>query len=268
MRKLLFLAMFVALTYAAPLACRADATPAHGLEFHEFVTGGATAEDKLPLVIAVHGLGDNSKKFARLFSGFKEPARIVCPQGPIPHGNGYSWFDTRISKGRVTSIDLGEIEEASDRLAILISSLSKSRPTTGKAVITGFSQGGVLSFVVAFRHPDSVGVAIPVGGILPEEIKQPPVEQQGPPPVVRALHGEDDRLVEHAWAKASVARLKKLGMDAKLTSFPGVAHRIPKEMRRALYELLKQAVNGDPLSFSYLPNPEPRLFDVRMWRIA
>ena len=166
MRKLCFLTMLVALTYASPPACRAEAPPAHGLEFHEFVTGGASADDKLPLIIAVHGLGDSPKKFAGLLSGFKEPARVVCPRGPVPHGKGYSWFDTRISKGRVTSIDLAEIEEASDRLALLIATLSKSRPTKGKAVITGFSQGGVLSFVVAFRHPDSVGAAIPVGGMV------------------------------------------------------------------------------------------------------
>ena len=248
MRKLLFLLVLAALAHTAPQACRAEAPPAHGLEFHEFVTGGASAEEELPLIIAVHGLGDSPKKFAGLLSGFKQPARIVCPQGPTPHGRGYSWFDTRISKGRVTSIDLAEIEEASDRLALLISTLSKSRPTKGKAVITGFSQGGVLSFVVAFRHPDVISVAVPVGGLLPEEIKQPPVEQQGPGPVVRALHGEDDKLVDFARAKESVARMKRLGMDAELKSFPGVAHRIPPAVRKALYDLLKRAVRGEPLS--------------------
>ena len=94
------------------------------------------------------------------------------------------------------------------------------------------------------------------------------MERQGPDPVVRALHGEDDRLVEFARAKKSVARLKGLGMDATLRSFPGVAHRIPPAVRKALYDLLKKAVKGKPLSLFYRLKPESCFSDVQLRRIA
>ncbi|MFT7521301.1 MAG: hypothetical protein ACI9MC_003452, partial [Kiritimatiellia bacterium] len=39
----------------------------HGLQYIERVTGGAEASDELPLIVAVHGLGDQPAHFAWIF---------------------------------------------------------------------------------------------------------------------------------------------------------------------------------------------------------
>ena len=39
---------------------------------------------------------------------------------------------------------------------------------TGKVVVTGFSQGGMLSYALALHHPELIEYALPISGMLPE----------------------------------------------------------------------------------------------------
>ena len=210
------------------------------LEHLEVVTGGASADDELPMIVAIHGLGSSPDRFARLFHGLEVPARVVLPAGTTPWGPGFSWMSPSLDDAAAQR----QIDDAADRVAGLIQEVRASRPTSGRAVVTGFSQGGILSFVVAVRHPRLVAAAVPVSGRLPRPA-WPPVGGSGrATPVIRALHGAADRRVASLPARRGVVRLRSAGWDARIRLYGGVEHRISPGMRRDLYALLAAAVEG------------------------
>jgi len=211
----------------------------------ELVTGSARREDALPLVVAVHGLGDTPDAFARLYDGFEAPARVVLPRAPA-RGARASWFALPWEEGEA-AFEAG-VAAAAARLAELAEELARERPTRGRPIVTGFSQGGILAFAVAALRPGSVSGAIPIAGFLPRRLWPRSRPPEAPP--IRALHGERDDLLPVAEARALVDHLRGLGFDVALRTYPGVGHVVTREMLRdyhaALAEAVGRAAAGSP----------------------
>ena len=205
------------------------------------LTGGAKADQRLPLIVALHGLGNSSEGFARLFTTFQQPARVLLPEGPLPaRGQGHSWFRIRLTDGHLR-LNEQQILEASEQIALLTNQIQKEKPTLGQPILTGFSQGGILSYALALHHPDSFSYVLPVAGWLPESLLPKEIQTEAAPRI-RALHGEADPIVRYAPTKQLHDRLNKLGLDAKLKSYPAVRHTINTPMRAELFRLLGEAM--------------------------
>ena len=55
-------------------------------------TGDTGRRDKLPMLIALHGDGDNASHFYKTaLDELKVPARVVLLKGPTSYGSGRSW---------------------------------------------------------------------------------------------------------------------------------------------------------------------------------
>ena len=112
------------------------------LEYVEILTGGAQASEPLPLVIALHGYGDTPDNFSDLWRHYPKAARIVLLQAPKNKGRGFSWFTI------VRPIDFShhpvshEILNVSVDIVRTVRHLMATRPTVGRPIVTGFSQGG------------------------------------------------------------------------------------------------------------------------------
>lgn len=210
-----------------------------GVRYVELVTGDAAATDELPMVIAIHGLGDRPENFAGLLQGLTTPARVILPAGLKPSDDGFSWFDIRARSRDVEALAKG-IGDASDTLATFIDTVSAERPTLGKPIVTGFSQGGMLSFAIAAGHPESVSAAFPVSGWLPPPL-WPEAGPKGAPTPVVALHGDADNAVLIEPTRLAVDRLQELGYPVELREYPEVRHQITAEMRTVLWSLLRTA---------------------------
>jgi phospholipase/carboxylesterase len=192
--------------------------------------------------LAIHGRGDRPEDFAPLLTELEAPARLIVPRAPTPFSDGFTWFP--LDGGlQGAETDRG-VRAAARGLADALAAITKTRPTRGRPIVTGFSQGGALSFALALLHPDSVSAAFPVGGWvafpLPSEAA---TSGAGRPPIV-ALHGGDDRLIPAAGTRDAVSRLQKLGYTAELREHSGVGHTIPAAMRRELLGLIAGAVRG------------------------
>ena len=75
-------------------------------------SGEASDAEPLPLVVAVHGLGDAPDRFCRLFDDFRVRARVACPRAFSKHGkNGWSWFPP----GRTGADQARDIAASADR---------------------------------------------------------------------------------------------------------------------------------------------------------
>lgn len=224
-----------------PAPPSASVTEAAGVRFLERLTGGSAAGDKVPLIVAIHGRGDRPESFVQLFAGFPLPARLIVPYGGEPLGDGFSWFTS--AAGADPAGFAAGVARAAHRLAPMIRALAEARPTAGKPIVTGFSQGGMLSFALAVLHPEVVGEAFPVSGVLPPPLwpSSWPIGRASPP--IQAFHGDADAVVPVAGDRRGVEKLKELGLPALLHEYPGVGHTVSAEMRRDLYAALADALS-------------------------
>lgn len=227
-----------ATTQDVPATATSSAVPSTtiDLEYVEIMTGGAGAEEREPLVIALHGLGDRPDSFVHVFDGFSVPARIVAPHSATAYYDGYSWFP--FHKGDPDFSAPG-IATAAEQLARFATGMAKKRPTAGRPIVTGFSQGGALSFALAARHPDSFAAAFPLSGWFPAAL-WPTEKPRGAPPIV-AFHGTADSLVPITRMQPGAKRLTELGFSIDVRELEGVGHTIPAAERTALFYALGKA---------------------------
>jgi len=209
----------------------------------------------LPLVIAVHGLGDRPESFIRLFDELEIPARIIAPRAPIAWGSGFSWFPLPGTGQASHEAFVEGLRDSARSLAELATALAREHRSLRPPVIVGFSQGGMLSFAVAALYPEAIRASLPVAGLLPDAldpIESSDAESNGPSevgaklPTVIAFHGDADSRVPEARAALAVERLRDAGYDARLQSYPGVGHSIPASMRRDLLAAIAAAVGEKP----------------------
>lgn len=214
------------------------------LEVVEVRLDGGGRAGALPVVVAIHGLGGRPETFASIFDGFALRARLVLPRAPRPWGPGFAWMPGQTHPGRAAAE-----RRSADLVAGLIRRIPGTEATGGRVVVTGFSQGGVLAFLVAARHPDLVQAAIPVSGYLPESAAPPRRREGRWLPAVRAIHGTEDRVLGILGARRSIARLRRLGWDAELREHEGVGHELSAAMlgdlEARLAELLPCALEPD-----------------------
>jgi len=162
----------------------------------------------------------------------------------MPHGDdGYAWFGFHADDDAEGAKQLEEgIRAAADRLAKLLASLHKRHAGPARAVVCGFSQGGMLSFALAAVHPELLAAAIPVSGYLPASLWPAERPRIRPLPKVLALHGDNDRLISVQSARWTVEALRSNGYDTSLRSWPGVGHAMVPEVRATLVTMVVSAV--------------------------
>jgi phospholipase/carboxylesterase len=186
-----------------------------------------------PLVIAIHGRGDRPENWVDSWRTFPAPVRIVLPRASHAFGDGWSWFDLRDG---MTDAELGAaVGEAEARLWTGLAKLAGGR----RMLVTGFSQGGILSFAIAARHPDAVAKAFPVSGSCPGPLL--PRNKARAAPLV-AFHGTADPVIAFKWGRGAVDAFKEQGDDATLHEYPGVGHTITPAMRADLWAEIQRAL--------------------------
>jgi phospholipase/carboxylesterase len=208
------------------------------LHFLELIEGSAPRSQQLPMVVLLHGMGDRPHE--GWLEGFElhVPLRVIMPQAPIPHYQGFSWFDYDVRGNNPPEPLARGIARAAELLAELLALVPAHRATTGLPLVAGFSQGGILSYALALRQPDRLRFALPIAGLLPEPL-WPVQAPQGKRPPIRALHGARDAVVPTEGARALTQRLRELGYDAQLEEFAGVGHTISPDMQRRVNALLQ-----------------------------
>jgi phospholipase/carboxylesterase len=113
-----------------------------------------------------------------------------------------------------------------------------------RPVLTGFSQGGILTFAVAASRPELVTAAVPIAGWLPPALVPGALPPGAAAVPIRAFHGGADDRLPAGPTRELVERLRSLGFDAELRVYPGVPHAISAEMRRDYFRFLSEALSA------------------------
>jgi phospholipase/carboxylesterase len=207
---------------------RAPAQPAEGsqvtagLRYIEMVTGGANEGDTLPLVAFFHGHGGKPEVFQPKFAAFRGKARVILAYGLHPAENGnYEWFPNRAFRPEMQAQYAEAIPAVEATVADALVAIAKARPTVGKPIAAGFSQGAGLTLALALRHPDLLSAGCAMAGQVPPQTFDA-VKPGAAKPELHAFVGGSDP--NEADAKRSVESFKALGYAADIKVLPGFGH--------------------------------------------
>jgi phospholipase/carboxylesterase len=220
---------------------------AAGLHYREVLRGGATAEQRVPTFIMIHGMGGSATTdwVDALDVGTGRPARVILPQAPTPASAGFSWFE--YSPDPQTRDDhkaAQGIAAAAHQLSRLLRIVQVHRAVRGRPIVSGFSQGGMLSYALALIHPELVEHAVPVSGYLPRELwPETAAAASGRTfSPITALHGSADKVVDFDADAQLVQHLQRLGYRAQFAPFADVGHQVTPAMRVRWSRALRSAV--------------------------
>jgi phospholipase/carboxylesterase len=235
------------------------------IHYLEVVFGGASFEDALPIVFVLHGRGGRAQLPGGPFEQLSHPVRVIVPQAPDRLGQGWEWVPVSVGSGLVDRLS-ATLFQVSSRVASLIRTLWRERPTVGRPIVTGFSQGGLLTYALALHHDDVVGHAFPLSTWLPPPLEPLYRREDLAYPPIRSMHGQNDPVIPVEPTRALVERLRARGFDVELHEFPGVAHELNDAMNELFHRWLEAAVCqevGDTICLGALaPGETPPSLDA------
>jgi len=236
------LALVVVVGFLAPAAACARAKHVEPLPYVELVTGGAAADAELPLIIALHGRGDTAEDFAPVFRDFPARARVAVLRPPRAWGGGQAWFLAARAHVENRPGIAAELVGLADRVVATAEAIRAARPTRGRPIVMGFSQGAMLTWTIAVARPRAFFAAFPVAGFFfPETLATTRVDAAVMPEIV-AFHGDADPLVPVDEDRRGVRALEKRGVRAALRVHPGLGHTLAPGLRADLFAAMARAL--------------------------
>jgi phospholipase/carboxylesterase len=229
-------ALSIALIVSVAAAQSEGAPSAEPLEHIEVLTGGAGQGEPLPMVVMLHGRGDDPARWSeRIPPEIPERARIVLVRAPLPLGSGFEWFRYR-GDGQSLGPIGAQIARTVPRLVATIDRLRETRPTLGLPIVTGFSQGAMMTYALAVTHPERLAAAFPVAGFMLPRTLRELAEPAAVPPII-AFHGTLDRIIPIDADRRTVRALRARGVPAELRESEGVGHALDRMSGALLVEL-------------------------------
>lgn len=187
---------------------------------------GTLDSDPLPLVFVLHGRGADANDLADLAPMMGSGYRFVFPNAPEPFEPapgfrfGYTWFDgwpaepNSIKRSR--NLLLKFIDEVIERYAT----------PPGKVILSGFSQGGMMSLDVGYRTKQKLAGIVVMSGALYED--DPP--EFSPKIPLLIVHGTQDDMIPVLAARRARRVLESHGIEPEYHEFPMGHHVTPESI--------------------------------------
>ncbi len=191
------------------------------------VPSGRT-NDKLPLVIMMHGRGADAYDLADIApmldsgSGY----RFMFPNAPKPWEAypgmtfGFTWFDGWPPQG-------GVFAESRKLILDFLEAVTQRYPTSeGKIIVSGFSQGALMALDTGFRTTQKLAGIVAMSGAL-HEGDLPDLDSHREIPVL-LVHGTNDELIPVTAARRARRVLEDHGIVAEYHEF-AMGHQVTEE---------------------------------------
>ncbi len=185
--------------------------------------------EKAPLIVALHSYNGSMDQSIEHWKAAAEEmgAILLTPQGTFQLENGhYHW-------GRDLNVIEENIMDAIDEV------MDEYTVDKKKMVVVGFSQGGWVTWELAFRNPDVFCGAIPVGGRFPPNWEDNAEEDLVKNLRIFAMVGADDDEDLVNSNKEAPKVLKAAGIKIQVKVYDGVGHDFPKKATEEQVKALK-----------------------------
>ncbi|QLE55440.1 alpha/beta hydrolase [Nostoc sp. TCL26-01] len=195
----------------------------------------ANSQTPAGLIVTLHGWGANADDVASLMPYFNLPDyQFVFPNAPYPYPYsplGRAWYDLRVE-------NMYEgLAESREQLKNFVLSLESSTGVPlSRTVLSGFSQGGAMTFDVGSKLP-LAGLVVMSGYLHPEAIA--PDNTNIPPTLI--LHGRRDEVVPLQAAIKARQTVESLGVPVQYHEFD-TGHEINLQMLDVSRNFILQAI--------------------------
>ena len=199
---------------------------------------GAADTDPLPLVFVLHGRGADARDLADLAPMMGSSYRFVFPNAPEPFEPapgfrfGYTWFDG-------WPAEPSSIRRSRSLLVSFIDgTLQRYATPPGKVVLSGFSQGGLMSLDVGFRIREKLAGIVVMSGALYED-DPPPFSSDLP---VLIVHGTQDDVIPVLAARRTRRVLESHGVEPEYHEFP-MGHQVTPESIAVVADFIRRQLH-------------------------
>jgi phospholipase/carboxylesterase len=206
---------------------------------------------RYPLVVILHGHGANPERYAGIFELAETSlGAVVCaPYGPYPifieSDRRYSWYPAPwfyrevLARGgqaddlerRRQEIERREHEVSRSYVLAAIAEVKARYPIDPDQVfLMGHSEGGVLAYGLAIRHPELFRGLIVIGSRLRQEDASPELLAAASGRTQALIcHSRKDQAIEYEEARSAHQTLKEAGIQSQLVTYLG-GHGITGEL--------------------------------------
>jgi predicted esterase len=182
-----------------------------------------------PLIIALHGRGGNPRIFLNTWKPIIDSLKYIlaCPQGPVEVGNDiYSWDAP------------SQVNE--ELLMKVLDTVKKTyNIDSRKIILSGFSQGGYLTYLLGIRHHNFFKGLFPISGYFKITDSRIDIEAaEGSDIRIYAVIGNYDDPAFIESNKNAETILNYYGIKCQLNIYNAVGHSFPDnvidEFKKAL----------------------------------
>ena len=181
----------------------------------------------LPLVIFLHGYGSNEQDLFGIKDDLPASYTYLSVRAPITMEEGsYQWFRKK-GEGAYNG-ETDDLKTSGQVLLDFIAQAAKKYHTEpDKVVLVGFSQGAIMSYEVALRHPEALGgIAALSGRILPvlKSALKPDEKRQAL--AIFIGHGKEDKRLPYKDGTEANSLLQSISLTPEFHGYEGLGHSI------------------------------------------
>jgi phospholipase/carboxylesterase len=180
-----------------------------------------------PLVIFLHGYGSNEQDLFGIKDDLPASYTYLSVRAPMTLEEGsYQWFRKK-GEGAYNG-ETDDLKTSGQVLQDFIAQAAKKYHTEpDKVVLVGFSQGAIMSYEVALRHPEAVGaIAALSGRILPvlKSALKPDEKRQAL--AIFIGHGKEDKRLPYKDGTEANSLLQSISLTPEFHGYEGLGHSI------------------------------------------
>ncbi|VVP91870.1 Carboxylesterase 2 [Pseudomonas fluorescens] len=194
-----------------------------------------------PLVIFLHGYGSNEQDLFGIKDQLPAQYTYLSVRAPMVMEEGsYQWFRKK-GEGAYN----GETDDLKSSGQLLLDFVAKAaqkyHTEPDKVFLVGFSQGAIMSYEVALRHPDAVGgIAALSGRILPVLRAELKPDEKRQSLAIFIGHGTADKRLPYSDGTEANSLLQSVSLEPEFHAYQGVGHTISAEEMQDLSAWLQR----------------------------
>ena len=180
-----------------------------------------------PLVIFLHGYGSNEQDLFGIKDDLPASYTYLSVRAPITMEEGsYQWFRKK-GEGAYNG-ETDDLKTSGQVLLDFIAQAAKKYHTEpDKVVLVGFSQGAIMSYEVALRHPEALGgIAALSGRILPVLKSALKPDEKRQTLAIFIGHGKEDNRLPYKDGTDANILLQGLSLTPEFHGYEGLGHSI------------------------------------------
>lgn len=200
------------------------------MSLHHLVREPKVRLDKNPAIILLHGYGSNEEDLFSFATELPDEYFVISARAPYDmyfdklnlNSGSYAWYAINFDADENKFSDLDQARSSRDLIVDFIDEcIAKYAIDSDKVTLIGFSQGAILSSVVALSYPEKVNSVVALSGYLNLDIAKENYKEKDISKLKFFVsHGVVDQVIPIDWARKTKPTLDRLGIDVVYKEYP------------------------------------------------